>query len=342
MYWMQGNTEEEKNAEDELIVKINAYLADPASAAPSTAGGGEEDQIATPTTEGSRRVGINRGVNTSTNNNNSSSSSNPDGQSPVDALSNILQNLGMPQTGVSTSTSSTASDQGTTGKMTTTGTSITNANNAPMNTSSTGAGTITLADLQGAMASLQQQQQAITPTMGPALTDVINNEAIQAILADETASNRLVEFLPPEQRSREYLEANLRSPQLQQTLRTLTATLVAPANGGGEDDANAMNDLLNRGGTSDWSGLYSVLANFQLDPQDATTAMTTGNPIQAFLDCIIQSVEREQATAAGGVNANSSTNTGPTDSHMDDNNDTEMTDENNDNNDNTNGNPQQE
>jgi hypothetical protein len=37
----------------------------------------------------------------------------------------------------------------------------------------------------------------------------------------------------------------------------------------------------------------SILANFQLRPEDGAIAMMTGNPIQAFLDCVLKSVQRE-------------------------------------------------
>jgi hypothetical protein len=37
----------------------------------------------------------------------------------------------------------------------------------------------------------------------------------------------------------------------------------------------------------------SILANFQLRPEDGAIAMMAGNPIQAFLDCVLKSVQRE-------------------------------------------------
>ena len=68
------------------------------------------------------------------------------------------------------------------------------------------------------------------------------------------------------------LEENLRSPQVAQYLKSLSAAL---ADEGME-------------------GFHSILANFQLDPKDGQEALLGGNPIQAFLDCILKSVEKEK------------------------------------------------
>ncbi len=41
-------------------------------------------------------------------------------------------------------------------------------------------------------------------------------------------------------------------------------------------------------------GYHSVLANFQLDAADGQQALSEGkSPIQAFLDCVLASVEKE-------------------------------------------------
>ena len=43
-------------------------------------------------------------------------------------------------------------------------------------------------------------------------------------------------------------------------------------------------------------GYQSVLANFQLDASDGQKALADGkSPIQAFLDCVLASVEKEEA-----------------------------------------------
>ena len=42
-------------------------------------------------------------------------------------------------------------------------------------------------------------------------------------------------------------------------------------------------------------GYHSVLANFQLDASDGQKALSEGkSPIQAFLDCVLASVEQEK------------------------------------------------
>jgi 26S proteasome regulatory subunit N13 len=232
MYWMQDASEEK---EDETMAQVNAYLADPKSAAPA----GEtvsEDRM---DTENSTTTGQNATAGTTTG----------EGQSQVDALSTILENLGMPQG---------------TGEA------------APANASANA--TLTLADLQGAMAGIQQQPPASAP---PVLSELVTSGAITGLLADEAACQRLLELLPEEQRTLQHLEDNLRSPQVQQTLRTLTSTMMP-------DDSG------------DLSGLYSVLANFQLDPVDGQDAVTKGNPIQAFLDCLIESAKKEKEEKGEG------------------------------------------
>jgi hypothetical protein len=160
----------------------------------------------------------------------------------VDALSNILENFSMPQQVINI--------------------------DAP---GATPAGTLTLADLQGAMATATTTtNNSVAP-----LQEVVTSEAITSLLEDEAVRMRLMQFLPEEQRSLEYLEENLRSPQVQATLRSLTATMQP-------DDVGSM------------EGYHSVLANFQLDPADGEEALRSGNPIQAFLDCVLASVEKEK------------------------------------------------
>jgi 26S proteasome regulatory subunit N13 len=172
----------------------------------------------------------------------------------VDALSNILENLGMPQGEGQAAAATTTSSDGV--------------------PAAAGGGTLTLADLQGVMAGLQQQQQAQGPP--PGLSDIVTSEAITDLLANEEVRDRLMQELPEEQRSMEHLEENLRSPQVQQTLRSLTASLLPDDNGSME-------------------GYHSVLANFQLDGQAGQAALTeTNNPIQAFLDCVLSSVQKEK------------------------------------------------
>jgi len=279
MYWMQDALDEK---DDEIIVKVNQYLADPASANPNassttTSGGGAEERNNT----------NERGVSTSVGGEGSSTSSS---ERQVDALSNILENLGMPQeTSTATSSSSSTPNNNTT---------ITNNNNnssdsalaATSSSSATGSssnvgGTLTLADLQGAMASLQQTtptQQPLAAAMaaaqgagGPPLQELVTPAAISSLLENEDVAKRLLELLPENQRSSEYLEENLRSPQVQQTLRSLSSALLP-------DDTGSL------------EGFHSVLANFHLEGGNDALAANHGNPIQAFLDCILKSVQKEQ------------------------------------------------
>jgi UCH-binding domain len=94
-------------------------------------------------------------------------------------------------------------------------------------------------------------------------------------LQDEGARQRLVQLLPEGQQSEEFLRENLQSAQMQSTLRALTHALLPDDHG-------------------DLSGYASVVANFQLDAAAGQDALAQGNPIQAFLDCIVASVENEK------------------------------------------------
>ena len=111
----------------------------------------------------------------------------------VDALSNILENLGMPQGGDQNNTNDTSGA-------------------APTSGSGAG-GTLTLADLQSAMGGVQTQRENANP---PGLHEVVTPGAISSLLANEEVRNRLLQELPEEQRSAEFLESCLRSPQVQQ------------------------------------------------------------------------------------------------------------------------------
>ena len=136
-----------------------------------------------------------------------------------------------------------------------------------------------MADLQGAMQGLATSTPpgsaavAAAGMPGPPLSELATADAIDAsgILSDPAVRARLVELLPEGQRTDDKLEENLRSPQTQQCLKSLTAAL------------------------SSGDELNSVLANFALDPSDGAAAMATGNPIQAFLDCVLKQVEKGKA-----------------------------------------------
>ena len=225
MIWLQ-----DKEEDPELIDKANAILK-VTSKAPAA---GES-------ASGMRSPG------------NASTSSASTTTRQVDALSNILENLGMPQGANAAGGAATS---------------------AASSSAAAAAGTLTLADLQSAMGGVAQHALSTNP---PALSEIVTPEAIKSLMANEDVRNRLMELLPEEQRTAEFLEDNLRSPQVQQTLRSLTAALMP-------DDNGSMDSY------------HSVLANFQLDASAGQQALSQGqSPIQAFLDCVLASVEKEKA-----------------------------------------------
>jgi hypothetical protein len=233
MLWLQ-----DKEEDPELIGKVNELLKEPKKRR-----GDDED------TAGETGDGGGRGV-TAPSPGNASTSSASTTTRQVDLLSNILENLGTADVGSASAAVGGAQSSGT----------------AP-------GGTLTLADLQGAMSSLQQQQEANTHV---GLQEIVTTDAIVSLMQNEDVRQRLLQELPEEQRSEEFLEENLRSPQVQQTLRSLTMALMP-------DDNGSMD------------GYNSVLANFQLDPADGQAALNAGkSPIQAFLDCVLASVQKEQ------------------------------------------------
>jgi hypothetical protein len=231
LIWLQ-----DKDVDPELISKVNDILSKPKKPV--------EETTSTSATNNAGGVSAPSPGNAST-----SSASTTTRQ--VDALSNILENLGMPQQQQGAAGTGTAAGGGTAGQQQ----------------------QLTLADLQGVMAGLQQQAAAAAPAAS--LADVVTPQAITDLLADEAVRDRLLQELPEEQRTVEHLEENLRSPQVQQTLRSLTAALQP-------DDAGSM------------EGYHSVLANFNMDANAGHATLTqTNNPIEAFLECVLASVQKE-------------------------------------------------
>jgi Flp pilus assembly protein TadG len=100
--------------------------------------------------------------------------------------------------------------------------------------------TLTLADLQGAMAGIQSTAATTAATGGggglgasaPPLSEVVTPAAITQLLENDDVKARLMELLPEDQRTSDMLQENLRSPQVQQTLRSLTSALLP------DDDGN--------------------------------------------------------------------------------------------------------
>eukprot|EP00956_Cyclotella_meneghiniana_P013768 scaffold20181_cov62-Cyclotella_meneghiniana.AAC.1 len=269
-FWMQDRNEEE---DEDICVKFNLYLSD-----------AEEANKAAGITNAAVSGGGNADNNTSENAANNSGAMDNDqllrimqgalggeqgramtavpgntsvpaaqpGQ--IDALGNILENLGVPQTNGTVPSGEHS------------------ANTAPV-AAATGGGGLTLADLQGAMAGLATASPPTTSTDGPPLSELAAAEIIDesGILDDPNATARLIALLPENQRNNEALRDNLRSPQVSQCLQRLTAAL--------SDDAASFN---------------SIIANFQLDPRDGTEALSIrGNPIEAFLNCVLKDVEKK-------------------------------------------------
>lgn len=138
-----------------------------------------------------------------------------------------------------------------------------------------GGGGLTLSDLQGAMAGLATASPpgSALAAAGPPLSELATSEIIDesGILDDPATVERLVALLPEGQRTEAMLRDNIRSPQVAQCLQRLTAAL--------SDDAGSFN---------------SIIANFQLNPGDGMSAMASGNPIEAFLNCLLADVQRKE------------------------------------------------
>jgi hypothetical protein len=229
MYWMQ---DADPSKDEEIVASVNQYFEEVATAIVTAAA--------------------------------TSSSS----ASQVDALSSILENLGMPQTASASSLDAAGSGVEPLSSSTNSGSTTTTVRNQ-----------LTLADLQGAMASVHQQLPSSTASVGPSLQDVVSLSAIDAIMDNPDACQRLIQYLPPEQQSMEYLRENLTSSSMQSTLRVLTQMLL-PNN----DDGNL------------YSGYTNLIANFQLNATDGESALLLEqNPVQAFLNCIIASVEKDNS-----------------------------------------------
>jgi len=132
---------------------------------------------------------------------------------------------------------------------------------------------LTLADLQGAMEGLATSSPpvALPAVTAAPLTEVVTADHVteSGILEDPEVSARLMELLPENQRTEESLREHLSAPQVKQALASLS---------------NALSNV----GT-----FHSVVMNFQLEPRDGMVSLQNGNPIQAFLDCLIAKVESE-------------------------------------------------
>lgn len=209
------------------------------------------------------------------------STTTPTAVATVDALSSILENLGVPLQPNSTATTSSATTD-------ITGAGGRNNGVVTTNPTSTSGGMLTLSDLQGAMASLATHSPLASgnsattaAATAPPLQEIVSADLVEAsgILNDPAVRQRLIDLLPEQQRTEEDLRQNLRSPQVQQALQSLSAAISPNSNN------NTAHDL---------TAFHNVIVNFSMNPDDGAIALANGDPIQAFLDCLLASVQREQ------------------------------------------------
>jgi len=256
-FWMQ---DKENQPDEDNCVNFNLYMSDYSEAAraagTSAPTNNNENEVADNNAEllrimqgalGSQGVNNSEGARTVDVPGDSSIPTASVGQ--IDALGNILENLGMPHPGAAPS-----------GEM-----------NATSSSSAGNTGGLTLADLQGAMAGLATASPSAA-SAGPPLSEFTSSDIIDesGILNDSDVTARLVALLPEGQQTEDKLRENIRSPQVAQCLQRLQSALV--------DDAGSFN---------------SIIANFQLDASDGAAAMAAGNPIEAFLNCLIKDVEKK-------------------------------------------------
>lgn len=299
-FWMQDK--EEGNLDEENCVKINTYMSDPEEAASVATGQPkkvkkrkEEEESKSDSKKSSTNgssaavdqsgaldsdalMSIMQGLNATTQEGtNRNDAQNGSGQ--VDALSNILQSLGMPQQPSPSVTSHPSSAAEGLSSSTPAPNNIAATPSAPAPKAAPSIG-LTLSDLQGAMAGLATTSPPSGPASnnvgrpGPSLAEVVTPDAVieAGILENAELKEKLIGLLPENQRTEDRLLENLRSPQVRQCLQSLTAALC---------DGESLD------------GLHSILANFQLRPEDGAVGLSQGNPIQAFLDCVLKSVQRE-------------------------------------------------
>lgn len=150
---------------------------------------------------------------------------------------------------------------------------------ARADTATSSSGGLTLADLQGAMAGLATASTALS---SPPLSELASANVVDdsGILKDSSCVARLIACLPDGQRTKSALLENVRSPQVALCLHHLTSTLAVVG------------------------GFNSIIANFQLNPKDGSVAMAAGNPVGAFLNCILRDIERKEDAKENGKDNN--------------------------------------
>jgi len=210
--------------DDELVAKVNEYLNNPAAAAP----------IAPTATAGLPAAGGAAGL-------------------PPE----LMQMLGLPPGFQLTPQANTAPAPAVSA--------------APTGVAASPFGALDLSSLLGSPAggAAARPHQAFgqprqQPPATPNLQDILVPEEVlrTGILNDPAVRAELISMLPPEQQTEENLERNLRSPQFQQALGSLTSALRNPDN------------------------LQSVMSNFQLDPSAGHQFLLQGDGVGAFLAAV--------------------------------------------------------
>ncbi|TMW67672.1 hypothetical protein Poli38472_011292 [Pythium oligandrum] len=118
-------------------------------------------------------------------------------------------------------------------------------------------GSITAADLQRAMASIQ----AFAQPKSVSLMKLLSAVNVTTLLQDENAISALLPHLPEGAQTPHELQATLRSPQFRQSVASLASALQT-------------------------GNFNAVLTNFGLDPTAGAAKLTYGDSIGAFLDAI--------------------------------------------------------
>lgn len=235
MYWMQ---DVDASKDDELVAKVNEYLNNPAAAAPVAAGAA---------------AGL------------------PAAGGAAGLPPELMQMLGLPP-GFQLASQANAAPAPAPA-----------VSAIPSGVAASPFGTLDLSSLLGSTGGAassarphqafgQQRQQ---PPATPNLQDILVPEEVlrTGILTDPAVRAELINMLPPEQQTEENLERNLRSPQFQQALGSLTSALRNPDN------------------------LQSVMSNFQLDPSAGHQFLLQGDGVGAFL----AAVQAAAATAASSA-----------------------------------------
>lgn len=188
-YWMQDKLVE--GGDEQIIRDVNKFVKDRNASA--TAAGAEEFVVPTGTTATPAAPAP------------ETPAASGNASQQVDALSNILENLGMPPP-------SNGGDSS----------GATPATPAPAATPARSGGVLTLADLQGAMAGL-----ATSTPPPPPLPELLSPSLVEesGILSNPDAVARLTELLPENQRTEEFLKENLHSPQVLESVKSLMSVL---------------------------------------------------------------------------------------------------------------------